>query len=148
MLRTESLTYGQKEFHRVILDLHLFDGEGGAGAAASAGDGAASGSEQSAVPAEKPLINPKRSKRNPLADVKYGRQPQAESAAHDDDAQKMSDEVTDEEWTNARKGRYKARFDAEVQSTVQNRIKNIKASEENLGKLAPILEGLAKKYGK
>lgn len=77
---------------------------------------------------------------NPLANVRYGVQ-DVQAAAPQDGA-------GDEEagW-KAAKERYRDRYNNEMQTAVQNRIKNVKVSEENLKKLAPVLSGMYEKYG-
>lgn len=44
-------------------------------------------------------------------------------------------------------GDYKEDFNKKMQSIVQNRIKNVKGSEESLRALEPVLQSLAEKYG-
>ena len=123
----------------------FFEGDGGAGGGMGAGaaaTGDAGVTQAAAVP-------DRRSKRNPLANVAYGKQPDAasmqqESAQQDDAA--VADPA--QEWLNIRNNTHKAQFDADVQQIVQQRLKNSKEAEDKLGKLAPILESVAKKYGK
>ena len=125
-------------------DLTIFDG--GAGAGAGGGDGATGAdtgvSTEAAVP-----TNPNRRQRkeNPLANVRYGKQPQASSEV----AQQAQEQTADPEaeW-KAAKEKYKDFFGRDTSNIVQERLKNSKQAEANLAKLAPVLEGLGKKYGK
>lgn len=124
----------------------FYEGDGGAGGGMGAGaaaTGDAGVTQAAAVPENK------RSKRNPLASVAYGKQPDA-AGMQQGDAQQDDAAVADpaQEWQNIRNNTHKAQFDADVQQIVQQRLKNSKEAEEKLGKLAPILESVAKKYGK
>lgn len=119
----------------------FFEGDGGAGGGMGAGAAATgdTGVTQAAA------VPDRRSKRNPLAHVAYGKQPDAagmqqESVQQDDAAQTAEtapNEQSEKVYTNA-----------DVQRIVQQRLKNSKEAEDKLGKLAPILESVAKKYGK
>lgn len=129
-------------------DLRLFD-DGGAGAGAAGGEGGAGSgagvTSEAAVP-----TNPNRRQRrtNPLANVQYGKQPEAPTAQEQPSA--PAQEATsdpDAEWKTA-KEKYKDRFNTDVSAIVQERLRNSKQAEETLGKLAPVFEGLGKKYGK
>lgn len=125
-----------------IIMLQLF-ADGGAGGA-SGGDGGNAAAAGEANPAEQRL--PARGKRreNPLANVTYGRQPQApqENAQTDAAEPKETDNiVTFEELI---KGRYKADFEKKVQGIVQDRLKG---SYEREAKLNPIIEQVARRYG-
>ena len=129
-------------------DLRLFD-DGGAGAGAAGGEGGAGSgagvTSEAAVP-----TNPNRRQRrtNPLANVQYGKQPEAPAAQEQPSA--PAQEATsdpDAEWKTA-KEKYKDRFNTDVSAIVQERLRNSKQAEETLGKLAPVFEGLGKKYGK
>ena len=93
-----------------------------------------------------------RSKRNPLEGVRYGRQPQEnlkkEEAGKDDASGRNQVEDRAKEWADIRNGAYKSEFDADVQAILRERLKNAKGAEEKLTKLGPVLEALAKQYGK
>lgn len=138
----------------LILNLHLFDGgdagAGGNGTAAAA-PGAQTGAENGnmAVNQELATLNEKRLKRNPLADVRYGRQPEAmqqgaAAVAGQEGAGGAPEEETFEQLIS---GRYKEDFGRKVQGIIADRLKNAKGAEEKLGKLAPAMEALAAKYG-
>lgn len=72
------------------------------------------------------------------SDDKTGNPPAADRQ-HEDPPQKATfDELI--------KGEYKKDFDAKVQDILGKRLKNSKAAEEQLGKLQPMLELLARKY--
>lgn len=130
-------------------DLTLHDGNGGAGAgAAGGGEGSGSGAgvtEGDAVP-----TNPNRRNRktNPLANVRYGKQPEApvpQDSQPDPSQEAQTD--PDAEW-KAVKVKFKDQISADTSAIVQERLKNSKQAEATLDKLAPVLEGLGKKYGK
>lgn len=118
--------------------LSLFD-DGAAGAAAgaaTAGDGATGVNEGAAVP-----VNPnRRAKReNPLANVVYGKPApgtQQESAGQSPAAE-GHEEAPDleKEWAELKKGKFKDFYGRDVQSTVQERFKANKATEDKLSQL-------------
>jgi len=136
------------------LDLQMFAGEGAGGAGAAAGgEGAAPGVGQEAAAPD--YHEYKRAKRPQGYNVRYGKQPEAPQKAQQQEPQAQeqaaaAQEPADpaQEWNDIRNNRYKAQFDADVQQIVQARLKNSKDAEATLGKLAPIIEGLAAKYGK
>ena len=101
------------------------------------GDGGATGvTGEAAVPQAKGV-------KNPLADVQYGIQPEAQATAV------QSDTAVDRnaEFEKLIKGEYKDLFDAKMQDTVQKRLKSTKETVDRYNSLAPTLELLSKKYG-
>lgn len=125
-------------------DLTLFDGGAGAGAGGGeGGTGADAGvSAEAAVP-----TNPnRRRKENPLANVRYGKQTQQEPAPAQE-TQEQTQANPEDEWKTA-KEKYKDFFNRDTSTIVQDRLKNSKQAEATLAKLAPVFEGLGKKYGK
>lgn len=114
----------------LFIDLQLFAEGGGTGAdgvSGVTGTAAVSQTGESSV------------------EVKYGKQntvPSSEAEA--------TTEATlsrEEEFAKIRKGEYKDLFDAEVQNTVQKRLKSTKDTVQKYEALTPTLELLAKKYG-
>ena len=81
--------------------------------------------------------------KNPLADVKYGIQQDAQVTAV------QSDTAPDRnaEFEKLIKGDYKDLYDAKVQDTVQKRLKSTKETVDKYNALTPTLELLSKKYG-
>lgn len=136
------------------LDLQMFAGEGAgcAGAGAGGEGAAASGVGQEAAAPDYHEYRALRQKGQ--TPVKYGKQPEAAQTqekapqAQEQAAAAQTEADPAQEWSDIRNNRYKAQFDADVQQIVQARLKNSKDAEANMGKLAPILEGLAAKYGK
>lgn len=133
------------EYFFKTLNLKLFDGEGAGAAGADAG-GAVAGGDQGAPEAP---VNPKRLKRNPLADVKYGIQ--EESAPGDASTQSNGTEPAaasdpDEEWKSIRE-KYKDQYGRDVQNAIQDRFKNSRNSDAALDKLQPALDALIKMRG-
>ena len=92
-------------------------------------------------------MNP-RAKRNPLADVKYGIQPQQEAepqaAAAQPEAQPTEQRKSFQELID---GEYKDDANKYVQNILKKRLGESKAAEAKLGELTPALELLGKKYG-
>lgn len=133
------------------LDLHVFDGgEGGGAAAAGAGDGAvvAEGEGNAA-----PVYTPKRGKANPLRDVVYGKQ--AEEAQEEEAVKETETQVVAN--TDAEK---RAAYDAfmadpynrnlynqNVQEQISRRFKNHGDMEAELNETRELLEMQREKYG-
>ena len=131
-------------------DLTLFDG-GGGGAGAGAAAGGEGGGADAGVTSEAAVpTNPNRRNRreNPLANVKYGKQPeqtQPSEVQPSAEAEQQSD--PDSEW-KAVKEKYKDHFNADTTAIVQERLSRTKQAEATLAKLSPVLEHLGQKYGK
>ena len=137
--------------HNFILrsiDLQLF-AEGGSSASAAGAEGSGTGAEGVTTADGMPATSA-RAKNNPLADVKYGIQENAEDAQVAD-AQKTAGQVSAEEraakFEALIKGEYKDLYDAKMQDTIQKRLKGTKDTVDKYNALAPTLETLAKKYG-
>ena len=127
----------------MILDLQLF-GEGGAGA--GAGDGGTGAEGATGVSATAAVSQTKGVKANPLANVKYGVQPE-ETAPAAEVTETAPAEDRNAKFEALIKGEYKDLYDARVQDTVQKRLKGSKETVERYEALAPTLEALGKKYG-
>lgn len=137
--------------HNFILrsiDLQLF-AEGGSSASAAGAEGSGTGAEGVTTADGMPATSA-RAKNNPLADVRYGIQDNAEDAQVAD-AQKTAGQVSAEEraakFEALIKGEYKDLYDAKMQDTIQKRLKGTKDTVDKYNALAPTLETLAKKYG-
>ena len=137
--------------HNFILrsiDLQLF-AEGGSSASAAGAAGSGTGAEGVTTADGMPATSA-RAKNNPLADVKYGIQENAEDAQVAD-AQNTAGQVSAEEraakFESLIKGEYKDLYDAKMQDTIQKRLKGTKDTVDKYNALAPTLETLAKKYG-
>ena len=128
-----------------ILDLQLF-ADGGAGAAGGDG-GAAAGAEGTATGVNVPAAEGRKQKRreNPLANVKYGIQPDVEQAAPAKEEAANKDQP-EEDFESLIKGKYKADFDARVQGIIRDRFKANSENEDKLAKLQPLLEMLGQKH--
>lgn len=137
--------------HNFILrsiDLQLF-AEGGSSASAAGAEGIGTGAEGVTTADGMPATSA-RAKKNPLADVRYGIQENAEDAQVAD-AQNTAGQVSAEEraakFEALIKGEYKDLYDARMQDTIQKRLKGTKDTVDKYNALAPTLETLAKKYG-
>ena len=129
------------------LDLTLFDD----GGSAAGGDGGAASAGAEVQEAAAP-VNPNRRQRreNPLANVRYGIQPEQQSGNAQGNAAPAEQEAQpnlDEEWKTV-KERFKEQFGRDTASIVKDRLKNSKQAETQMQKLAPILTAMAEKYGK
>ena len=128
------------------LDLQLFGEGAGAGGDGGTGEAGTTGvTEAAAVPQKKGV-------KNPLADVKYGIQEEAQAAAvqakvTDADGNTLETVDRSAEFEKLIKGEYKDLYDQRVQDTVQKRLKGTKETVEKYQALTPMLEMLAKKYG-
>ena len=126
-----------------MLHLQLF--ADGAGAAAGAGDGGTA--QGQGVTAGAASQQTKGVKSNPLADVKYGVQPE-NSAPVAEVSSKTEEQTNPEaEFEALIKGKYKAQYDARMQNTIRERLKGSKETADKLSEVTPILEILGKKYG-
>lgn len=121
-----------------MLNLQLF-AEGGDG-------GTATG--ESGVTGEAAVPQTKGEKKNPLANVKYGKQDDAPAAeVTNDGGAQLARPDRQAEFDNLRKGEYKDLFDAWANDTIQKRLRNTKETVDRYNELTPTLDMLAKKYG-
>lgn len=133
--------YETKLFYPMVLNLQLF-AEGGAG---DGGTGTASGA---AGVTEAVAGSQTKGVKNPLADVKYGIQEDAQTAdVQDDNAKTVAQPDRNAEFEKLIKGDFKDLYEARVQEIVQKRLKGTKETVDKYNALAPTLELLAKKYG-
>ena len=86
-------------------------------------------------------------KSNPLADVKYGIQPQESAPAAEVQPTTEPKPDRNAEFEKMIKGDYKEQYDARVQDTVQKRLKGQKETIDKYNALSPALTMLAKRYG-
>lgn len=125
-----------------MLSLQLFaDGAAGAGA----GDGGTA--EGQGVTGAAAVPQTKGVKSNPLANVKYGIQPEEAASAAEVQTETVAQPDRNAEFEKLIKGEYKDLYDARVQDTVQKRLKGTKETVDKYNALTPTLELLAKKYG-
>lgn len=142
------------------MNLQLFaDGGAGAGAAGT-GDAGNSGVTQQAAAAgtgvepQAAAVEYKHRtgrRANPLANVQYGKQPDAAAQQQPEApaSEKAQAEPQDDaaSWKELKSGKYKEHFDRDVQTIVQGRLRDAQANQDKLDKLAPMLEALAKQKG-
>ena len=130
-------------------DLQLF-ADGGAASAGGPAGGADAGGQTTA---EAPLAKAKNKSGEDLRNVKYGKQIESdEPVSNQQDssvttARTVSQEDRAAAFENLIKGDYKDLYDKKVQDTIQKRFKNVKANEDRLNALSPVLEMLGQKYG-
>ena len=138
-----------KNIYPICLDLQLFAegagvGDGGTGTVGTQGEnnGAAA------------LPQTKGAKKNPLADVIYGKQVEDNAQAANvqvkvTDADGNTAETVDRnaEFEKLIKGEYKDLFDAKMQDTIQKRLKSTKETVDKFNSLTPMFDMLSKKYG-
>lgn len=131
-----------------LFDLQLFaEGDGGAMSApvssdaGSAPDTAAGSQTAETQPATAPMG---KCKANPLANVRYGIQPEAEQPAPIEE-QAPQQETQRASFDDLIAGEYKDDYQAKIQATIQERLKGSKQREE---KMTPLLQALSEQYGK
>ena len=126
-----------KNLFPMLLNLQLFaegtGGDGGTGAEGAMGVTATAAMSQT------------KGAKNPLANVKYGIQPEEASPAAKVNPDPSEDRNA--KFEELIKGEYKDLYDARMQDTIQKRLKGTKETVEKYEALAPTLEILAKKYG-
>ena len=133
-----------------ILYLQLF-ADGGAGAAGGDGGAAVGAGDATGVTApDAEVPRAKRRKENPLANVRYGKQPEA---APSQDATGMEQTANTGDEGNRKptfqeliEGEYKAEFGEHVQNVIRQRFKANAENEDKLGRMTAIMEMLGKKY--
>lgn len=107
-------------------------------------EGGAEGGTSEGVTAVSEVAVATKGVKNPLANVKYGIQDEAQVA------NVQADVVTDtraEEFERMIKGDYKDLYDQRVQETIQKRLKSTKETVDKYESLSPVLELLGRKYG-
>ena len=128
------------------MNLQLF-GEGGDGGATSAAAEGAGSAAETQVAAGK-------GSRNPLANVKYGIQPEEKAEADTAQEEVLPSNPSVEVETDRKaeferliKGEFKEQFDERVHELLNKRFKNQEELMDRQKKMEPILDILAKKYG-
>ena len=102
------------------------------------GDGGATGVTETAAGSQA------KGAKNPLADVQYGIQAEAQTATVQETVETPDRNA---EFDKLIKGEYKENFDAKVQDILQKRLKGTKEKTDKFDALIPTLETLARKYG-
>lgn len=125
-------------------DLAMFD-DGGDGAGPAGGD-AAQANAGASTEAAAPAI-PNRRQRNPLANVKYGKQPEAPAPVEAPQPQEETSDDRAKRWAAA-KEEFRDLYSSENSELIQKRLGESKDAQATLAKLAPLLERTAQKYGK
>ena len=127
-------------------DLQLFAEESGgfpdAGGTGDAGGFPVDAAQDSASSGDEEIGFPD------LTQGSQGQKPQpAQPQAADPQQSAPAAEDLQAQWNEMRNGKFKEFFNRDTQSIVQNRLKDAKSAEESMGKLAPALSLLAKKFG-
>lgn len=128
------------------INLQLFadGGDGGAGAAGATGVNQPDAAVGTGGYMPDAAARRRSGRRNELEDVHFGKLPEsrgqkAQEPAKQDDAA---------EWQALKTGKYKQRFDADVQEIVRGRLKGAQENQQMLDTLAPMLSEMAKRMGK
>lgn len=128
------------------ISLRLFDGEGGGAEAPAQGETQASAG------------NTRQSKSGALSDVKYGKQPEAETQTEVQSAaetEKVKDVETTSDALEAKKkafrelinGEYKDLYTQETQRMIDRRFKEARENEKRMKAYQPVLDTLMERYG-
>lgn len=128
----------------LLFDLQLFAGEGAGAGGEGGGEGGEAGATEQEVAAPAPRRAGRRSK---FEGVQFGIQ---ENAANSRDAAGKGAADTaqgDESYESLIKGKYKAEHDAYVQKLLDGRFREQRQLQRQLGKTAPIIDELARRYG-
>lgn len=131
-----------KQFNFWKLNLQLF--------AEGAGEGGGTGAEgATSVTGVNAVSQTKGSKTNPLANVVYGKQEEAQNANVQEETTETESVKVDRnaEFEKLIKGEYKDLYDTRMQETIQKRLKGTKEITEKYNALSPIVDLLSKKYG-
>ncbi len=128
------------------ISLRLFDGEGGGAEAPAQGETQAGAG------------NTRQSKSGALSDVKYGKQPEAETQTEVQSAaetEKVKDVETTSDALEAKKkafrelinGEYKDLYTQETQRMIDRRFKEARENEKRMKAYQPVLDTLMERYG-
>ena len=154
---------------KFFMDLHLLEGGAGAGAAPAAGgeggdtaavtpgvleDGtqvdtrlAARMEAQAKRRAARGEAVPTHAAPQKQAEAQKGQPAQPAQPQAEQFQQKPAAPSLDEEWSEAKKGKFKDQWSRDVQAAIQDRFKNQRDANETLAKLQPALNALAKQRG-
>lgn len=132
----------------IMFNLQLF-GEGGG---AAGGEGASAGAADGVAGNPATTGKSGRAAGNPLANVQYGKAPEAEGAQQGSVAQKESAQPTDavdpdKAFEQLIKGEYKDAFAKRTQRIIDDRFKQTKGLEQQVQQMEPMLQMLADRYG-
>lgn len=135
-----------------IFELQRFaEGGAGDGGAAAGEAGAAEAAQTGVTGADAAPQSRRRAKSNPLANVRFGIQPeettrQANSSAPDAAEQEAPQRLSFEELLKS-DPQYKADYDAKVKKAIDGRFKQANQTEARMGKMQPIIDAIAAHYG-
>ena len=127
-----------RTFKLLFIDLTLFDGEG----AAAGGDGG--GNQAGSTGAQ----TVGQSATGDLSTLKFGKTDEGGSPAAGGSTQTpATDPDAEFKALIGKDGKYKDAFEKQFQAVFDRRFKNVKADQERLAKLQPLIDSLASKYG-
>lgn len=131
------------------LNLHLFDGDAGEGAAAAAGG------DPEAELAD--AGRAKNGRKSDLSHVQYGKRAEPDDGSPEGIEEDLEEEQAaaaqttkpdkNAEFEKLIKGDYKEAFDARVQGIIDGRFRDFKTLQEQVGKLQPVMQLLSGRYG-
>lgn len=142
----------------LILDL-FGDGGAGAGAAPAAGTGAGTGGEAAAVTPgvledgtqvdNRLAARMEEQARKRRARGEEPAQPAARKAPEPQETapEQKAEPSLDDEWAEAKKGKFKEQYGRDVQAAIQDRFRNQADLQQQLDSMQPMLEALMKKAG-
>jgi len=149
--------------YKMFMDLHLFEGgAAGAGAGAAPAAGTGEGGEAAVVTpgtlddgtqvdarlaARMQEQERKRRNRGEQPRIRAAR---AEVPAAQEEAKPAEEQAQpslEDEWTEAKKGKYKELYSRDIQETIKDRFKNQNDAQKQLDNLQPMLNAMMKKTG-
>ena len=139
---------------RLKINLQLFAEGGAAGGAGAAGGNAGTGTvgEAGANQSQAAAVTSRRANGNPLANVRYGKQEQAQDSVQQSDAGTDNGQQTNKmTYDDFIRGEFKEEHNQNVEKIVKERLKNQKQTEAGLRQqidgMNPIMDMLSAKYG-
>lgn len=154
--RKEKFRMKETKTMGIMFDLQYFaEGAGGAGEGGAAAGGAGQNAETGVNEGTDAAPRTRRAKRNPLADVKFGIQPNESAAGQGDagrdaagkDGTPGGEGAPEESFESLIKGKYKQEYDARMQKALNGRFAEARKIEGRMGKMAPIIQEMAARYG-
>lgn len=135
------------------LNLHMFEGDGAGAAPAAGNDGGEAAAVQGVLADGTQMDNRLAARMEKQAQRRRERGEAPAKAAAPKAAQEQPAEAPaeapslEDEWTEAKKGRYKDQYARDVQAAIKDRFKNQEDASEKLTAMQPMLDALMKKTG-
>ena len=142
------------------MNLHLFEGDGGAGAAPAAGEGGEEAAVKPGVLADGTVVDDRLAARMeeqarkrrargeaPVKAAPPAQQQATQPAQAAEPNAKPDEPSLEDQWNEAKKGKYKELYGRDVQAAVNDRFKNQQNASDELSALEPMLKVMREQYG-